>query len=181
MENVEIKARCADLAAMARAAAAAGAVLESNIGQVDTYFNVASGRLKLRQADGVDQALIFYRRSDDSAPKLSRYELVVIAPGQQIGVMLDRALGVRTVVRKRRQLWRLENIRIHLDEVEGLGSFIEFEVQVLPGRDVAGCRAQAAALMIELGIRRRSDRGSYADWSLASAIAADGRVDAETI
>ncbi len=164
MENVEIKARCADLAAMARAAAAAGAVLESTMRQVDTYFNVESGRLKLRQADGVDQALIFYRRADDSAPKLSSYELVPIAPGQQLGSILERALGVMTVVRKRRQLWRLDNIRIHLDEVEGLGSFVEFEVQVLAGRDVAECRAQAAALMDKLGIRQ-SDLipGSYAD------------------
>jgi adenylate cyclase class 2 len=164
MENVEIKARCADLAAMARAAAAAGAVLESTIGQVDTYFNVETGRLKLRQADGIDQALIFYRRADDSAPKLSRYELVPIAPGQELGLILEQALGVRTVVRKRRQLWRLDNIRIHLDEVEGLGSFVEFEVQVLPGREVVGCRAQANALMGRLGIRQ-SDliAGSYAD------------------
>jgi adenylate cyclase, class 2 len=164
MENVEIKARCADLAAMARAAAAAGAVLVSTIGQVDTYFNVERGRLKLRQADGIDQALIFYRRPDDSEPKLSRYELVPIAPGQELGLILEQALGVRTVVRKRRQLWRLDNIRIHLDEVEGLGSFVEFEVQVLPGRDVAGCRAQADALMDRLGIRQ-SDliAGSYAD------------------
>jgi len=164
MENVEIKARCADLAAMADAAAAAGAVLESTIRQVDTYFNVASGRLKLRQADGVDQALIFYRRPDDSSPKLSRYELMPIAPGQPIGFMLGQALGVRTVVRKRRQLWRRENIRIHLDEVEGLGSFVEFEVQVLAGRDVDGCRIQAAALIDQLGIRQTDlVAGSYAD------------------
>jgi adenylate cyclase class 2 len=164
MENVEIKARCANLPAMARAAAAAGATLESTMRQVDTYFNVGGGRLKLRAADGVDQALIFYRRADDSLPKLSRYELVPITPGQQIGFILEKALGVRTVVRKRRQLWRLDNIRIHLDEVEGLGSFVEFEVQVLPGRDAAGCRAQADALMDRLGIRQ-SDliAGSYAD------------------
>jgi adenylate cyclase, class 2 len=152
MENVEIKARCADLAAMARAAAAAEAVFDSTIQQVDIYFKVESGRLKLRRAGGVDQALIFYQRADDNSPKLSRYDLVPIAPGQQLGSILEQALGVRTIVRKRRDLWRLDNIRIHLDEVEGLGSFVEFEVQVLPGRDVAGCRAQAAALMVKLGI-----------------------------
>jgi adenylate cyclase class 2 len=164
MENVEIKARCADLAAMARAAAAAGAVFDSNIQQVDIYFNVLSGRLKLRQADGVDQSLIFYRRPDDNSPKLSRYELAPIAPGQPLGAILEQALGVTTIVRKRRGLWRLDNIRIHLDEVEGLGSFVEFEVQVLPGREVAGCHAQAAALMEKLGIRDADlIAGSYAD------------------
>ena len=163
MENVEIKARCADAAAMSRAVGAAGAVWESSIEQVDTYFKVHNGRLKLRR-DGAREALIFYRRPDDSSPKVSRYELVPIASGQQIGFMLEQALGVKTVVRKRRQLWRLDNIRIHLDEVEGLGSFIEFEVEVWPGRDVAGCRAQAFALLGRLEIPE-SDllAGSYSD------------------
>ena len=61
MENVEIKARCADAAAMARAVAAAGAVLESTLSQVDTYFNVQTGRLKLRQTDDGARELIFYQ------------------------------------------------------------------------------------------------------------------------
>jgi adenylate cyclase, class 2 len=164
MENVEIKARCPDLAVMVRAAAAAGAVLESTVDQVDTYFNVQTGRLKLRQADGVDQSLIFYRRPDDNSPKVSRYDLVPIAPGQKLHSILEWALGVKRVVRKRRQLWRLDNIRIHLDEVEELGSFVEFEVQVTLGRDVAGCRAQANALMDAIGIRPADLlAGSYAD------------------
>jgi len=164
VENVEIKARCIDAAAMARAAAAAGARLEGILEQVDTYFQVPDGRLKLRRENGLDAALIFYRRPDDIAPKLSRYELIPIAPGQRVGPILEQALGIKTVVRKRRQLWRLDNIRIHLDEVEGLGSFVECEVQVLPGRDLAGCRAQAQALLDALGIAD-SDllAGSYAD------------------
>jgi adenylate cyclase, class 2 len=164
MENVEIKARCTDAPAAERAVAAAGAVWECAIEQVDTYFKVPDGRLKLRRADGVDEALIFYRRPDDRAPKVSRYELVPVAPGQQIGSVLEQALGIKTVVRKRRQLWRLDNVRIHLDQVEGLGSFIEFEVEVLPGRDVDRCRAQAEALLAQIGITR-SDllAGSYSD------------------
>jgi len=164
MENVEIKARCADIASMARAVAAAGAVWKFTVRQVDTYFRVPNGRLKLRSADGVDQSLIFYRRPDENAPKVSRYDLVPITPGQQIGSILEQALGIKTVVRKRRELWRLDNIRIHLDEVEGLGSFLEFEVEVLRGRDVAGCRDQAHALLRRLEISE-SDlvAGSYSD------------------
>ncbi len=164
MENVEIKARCANLPAMARAVAAAGAVLESRFEQVDTYFRVHSGRLKLRREEGAGDALIYYRRPDDTTPKLSRYELVPVPHGQQIQFILEQALGIKTVVRKRRQLWRLDNIRIHLDDVEGLGSFIEFEVEVRPGRDVAGCRAQADALLGQLGIERADLlAGSYSD------------------
>ncbi|HEY2105063.1 MAG TPA: class IV adenylate cyclase [Candidatus Binataceae bacterium] len=164
MENVEIKARCADAAAMARAVAAAGAVCQSTFSQVDTYFNVPTGRLKLRQTDNSARELIFYRRANQHAPKLSRYDRMPIAPGQTLDFLLTQALWVKTVVRKRRQLWRLDNIRIHLDEVEGLGPFIEFEVEVLPGRDVPGCRAQAQALLRRLEIPE-SDLvgGSYSD------------------
>jgi len=164
MENVEIKARCADLSAMARAVAAAGAVHESDLAQCDTYFEVRRGRLKLRQQDGSADALIFYRRADHAAPKVSRYELIPIAPDQRIGTILEQALGLKTRVRKRRQLWRLDNIRIHLDEVERLGSFIEFEVEILPGRDPAGCRVQAEALLMRLGIAQTDLlAGSYSD------------------
>jgi adenylate cyclase class 2 len=164
MENVEIKARCADLAAMRRAVSAAGAVWERDIEQVDTYFRVQQGRFKLRREDGGEQALIFYLRPDEDSPKLSRYELVRIDRDQPIGEMLERALGVKTVVRKRRQLWRRDNIRIHLDEVEGLGTFIEFEVEVLPGRDLAACRRQAGQLLEQLGLTNADlIAGSYSD------------------
>jgi predicted adenylyl cyclase CyaB len=164
MENVEIKARCADLSAMGRAVAAAGAVWERDIEQIDTYFRVKQGRLKLRRENAGEQALIFYQRPDDHSPKLSSYEVVRIAQGQPLGPMLEQALGVRTVVRKRRQLWRRDNIRIHLDEVQGLGSFIEFEVELLPGRNAAGCRKQAEELLQELGIAPADlIAGSYSD------------------
>ncbi|HEV3111567.1 MAG TPA: class IV adenylate cyclase [Candidatus Binataceae bacterium] len=164
MENIEIKARCRDAAAMARAVAAAGALWEATLSQVDTYFNVQTGRLKLRQTDDGARELIFYRRANEHAPKLSRYDRMPIVPGQTLDLLLTQALGVKTIVRKRRQLWRLDNIRIHLDEVDGLGTFIEFEVEVLPGRDVAGCRAQAQALLRRLDIPE-SDlvAGSYSD------------------
>ncbi len=164
MENVEIKARCADLRRMEQAVRAAGAVWEGNLNQVDIYFIVNQGRLKLRREDSQHEALIYYRRPDSHSAKVSRYEVVPIAPNQKIVSILEQALGVKTRVRKRRQLWRLDNIRIHLDEVEGLGSFIEFEVEVLPGRDIEGCRAQAAQLVNRLGIPP-SDliAGSYSD------------------
>lgn len=164
MENVEIKARCRDLDATARAAAAAGAILDSTYNQTDTYFNVSTGRLKLRQQDGSPDELIFYRRADENSPKVSRYDRIPIMPDQKLDSILAQALGIKTVVRKRRQLWRLDNVRIHLDEVEGLGSFVELEVQVTPGRDLAGCHAQAATLMEALGIRSEDLlAGSYSD------------------
>ena len=124
---------------------------ESTFDQVDTYFNVQTGRLKLRQQDSVGDELIFYRRADENSPKLSRYDRIPIVPAHRLGSILAQALGIKTVVRKRRELWRLDNVRIHLDQVEGLGSFVELEVQVTPGRDLAGCHAQADALMDRAG------------------------------
>jgi predicted adenylyl cyclase CyaB len=164
MENIEIKARCSDINAVARAVGAAGGVHESTLEQVDTYFTVPNGRLKLRRENEISEVLIYYRRPDDSSPKLSRYELIPIHPGQRLGFILEQALGIRGVVRKRRELWRLDNIRIHLDEVEGLGSFIEFEVEVLAGRDISGCRAQAESLLKRLQISELDLlAGSYSD------------------
>lgn len=167
MENVEIKARCAHAAAIAQAAAATGAVWESSCAQTDTYLNVPIGRLKLRHSDDGVRELIFYQRPNEQSPRLSRYERIPIAPGHMLDVVLTQALGIKAVVRKRRQVWRLDNIRIHLDEVEGLGSFVEFEVEVSAGRDVDGCRAQAQALLTRLDIKQ-SDliAGSYADLML---------------
>jgi adenylate cyclase class 2 len=171
MENVEIKARCADPRQMEQAVRAAGAVWQRDMEQVDIYFRVNQGRLKLRRADGKDEALIYYVRADTNSPKVSRYELIPIAPNHQLAAILEQALGVKTTVRKRRQLWRLDNIRIHLDEVAGLGSFIEFEVEVVPGRNVQGCRAQADQLLNQLGIPP-SDliAGSYSDLLLKSRL-----------
>jgi predicted adenylyl cyclase CyaB len=40
---------------------------------------------------------------------------------------LTRSLGVRGEVRKERRLFLWRHTRIHLDEVEGLGSFLELE------------------------------------------------------
>jgi adenylate cyclase class 2 len=171
MENIEIKARCTNLRQMEQAVKAAGALWERNIEQVDIYFSVNHGRLKLRRENGKDQALIYYDRPDTNSPRLSHYEVVPMAPGQKIARTLEQALGVKTTVCKRRQLWRLDNIRIHLDEVEGLGSFIEFEVEVLPGRDIGGCRAQADELMQHLAISP-SDliAGSYSDLLIQKAV-----------
>jgi adenylate cyclase, class 2 len=164
MENIEIKARCSDLASMARAVAASGALLKWTVRQVDTYFNVPKGRLKLRRTDGASQELIFYQRPDQDSPKLSTYYLEAIASEEKIDVILAAALGVKATVYKRRQLWRLDNIRIHLDEVEGLGSFVELEVEVTPGRDAASCRAQAGALLDALAIGPADLLpGSYSD------------------
>jgi adenylate cyclase class 2 len=102
--------------------------------QLDTYFNVANGRLKLREMAGGRNELIYYRRPNRSGARYSQYSVVSIQDSKSVKNLLTSALGVRTVVRKRRTLFIYRNSRIHIDSVEGLGDYLEIEVLVLHGK-----------------------------------------------
>ncbi len=150
--NTEIKARCADLdRALRRACEHTGNAAELIV-QDDTFFACASGRLKLRVLGDGSAQLIHYHRADEAGPKTSDY---VIAPCAQPDVMreaLARACGVIGRVRKRRWLVMSGRTRIHLDEVEGLGAFIELEVVLAEGEPSELGEAEARALIETLGI-----------------------------
>jgi len=49
-------------------------------------------------------------------------------------------------VRKRRAIYLHDDVRIHLDQVEGLGGFIEFEALVTESCDDASARAKLERL-----------------------------------
>src|SRR5687767_6164013 len=125
--NLEIKAVCPDLL-VARAAAIrlAGPVADI-LNQVDTYFHVPAGRLKLREINNASAELIFYDRPDAPDVRISRYHIAPVADAAAMRALLAAALGVRAVVRKRRELLWYANVRIHLDAVENLGDFVELE------------------------------------------------------
>jgi adenylate cyclase class IV len=151
--NVEIKARVADLAAVRKIveqlANKGPVVLE----QEDTFLHCPQGRLKLRcLGDGTPAELIFYRRGDGAGPKESRYVIHRTSDPQGLLAVLSAALEVRAVVRKRRTLYLVGPTRVHLDEVEGLGPFIELEVVLQPGQDISQGVAIAHDLMAKLGI-----------------------------
>ena len=151
--NVEIKARARDLVRQERLAADLAGEPAMEIVQEDVFFHVAQGRLKLRIfADGTGE-LIQYHRPDASEPSQSDYIVApVTAPGP-VRQALDLALGTRAVVRKRRTLLMAGRTRIHLDRVEGLGDFIELEVVLAEGEDLAQGVETAWKLMAQLGIR----------------------------
>lgn len=152
MRNIELKARLADLEA-ARAVATRIATDRPGVQQqVDTYFHCRQGRLKLREIDGRAAQLIWYARPDQAEPKACDYVLVSVADPAPLKAALAAALGVRVVVRKRREILLYHNVRIHLDEVAGLGSFLEFEAVVAPGIDDAAGRTQLDELMREFSI-----------------------------
>ncbi len=127
MENIEIKARCADLVHAAKVAADLGAYHSGVLHQIDTYFVVSEGRLKLREINGEESQLVFYQRPNASGPKSSHYQIHPIENPADLKQMLAAALGIWKVVEKHRQLYLFDEVRIHLDEVAGLGSFLELE------------------------------------------------------
>lgn len=138
--NIELKARFSDLDAGHKTARRLGAELHANERQRDTYFHVASGRLKLRErwlfdSSGVLQEpcasqLIWYRRPDDARARASDYSLIVVENGSELCDVLAGSLGVTVEVEKLRVIYLHDNVRIHLDDVKGLGSFLEFEAIV---------------------------------------------------
>jgi adenylate cyclase class 2 len=124
--NVEIKAKCVNHDQPRAFLLSREALHVGRDHQTDTYFRVEHGRLKLREGE-VENALIFYEREDQAGPKESRFLLYPTRPGTPLKAVLARALGVRVVVDKRRDIFLIDNVRFHLDTVEGLGSFVEIE------------------------------------------------------
>lgn len=125
--NLEIKARCADPDGFRQRA---GAVATRHVGvdrQIDTYFTTRRGRLKLRESSLSGGQLIPYLRPDQPGPKDSDYAVIPVEEPGGVKALLTEILGRHRVVRKVREIWLCENVRIHLDEVEGLGSFVELE------------------------------------------------------
>ena len=150
--NVEVKARATDFhrqKSLAAEIADGPAVL---IIQRDTFFRVPHGRLKLREfADGTGE-LIQYSRPDQATAKTSTYTLVATSAPEAMRRALGAALEIRGEIRKRRWLFITGQTRIHMDEVDGLGHFIELEVVIQDGQPVADGDAIAEKLMLRLGI-----------------------------
>ncbi|MBI2434881.1 MAG: class IV adenylate cyclase [Candidatus Hydrogenedentes bacterium] len=125
MRNIELKARLHDRARAEAACAALEAAHQGDIHQIDTYFRVPEGRLKLREATPGRTELVFYHRPDVAGPKGCEYTLETVQPS--IKPLLSDALGVLAIVDKLRTLYLWHNVRIHLDCVKDLGDFLEFE------------------------------------------------------
>ena len=151
--NVEIKARVRDMGAVRARAAAMSDALAVVLEQEDTFFNVPDGRLKLRVFPDGKGELIAYRRPDAVGPKTSEYFVYRTPNPEALKDLLTRALGIRGIVRKRRLLYLVGQTRIHLDEVEGLGAFLELEVMLSDRQLEAEGEAIARRLLADLGVR----------------------------
>jgi adenylate cyclase, class 2 len=94
--------------------------------QVDTYFNVGSGRLKLREGN-IENALIHYEREDSAGAKASHVLLYHHKPDRALKDILIKTLGIKAIVDKRRRIYFIDNVKFHFDTVDGLGTFLEVE------------------------------------------------------
>jgi adenylate cyclase class 2 len=144
--NIELKARCADLAA---ALAAIQPLQPTDTGvqhQIDTYFHSTNGRLKLREIVGVRAELIWYERSNQAKSRLSEYRLTPITHPDELKASLAAAIGIRGEVEKHRRVMLWHNVRIHLDQVKSLGTFVEYEAVMSAGEDEATAHARLKQL-----------------------------------
>ena len=162
--NIEIKVRIGSVQALLPRACELADGPAEPIAQDDTFFAVAHGRLKLRQfADGRAE-LIHYQRPDTGDAKASDYVRVPVADPAGLREALTRGLGALGRVRKQRLLLMVGATRIHLDEVAGLGDFLELEVVLAAGQTDTQGTAVAEALLLALGLDGAPRvAGSYLD------------------
>jgi adenylate cyclase class IV len=158
MNNIEIKAPLISVSAMAEIAQGLGAARQGVLRQTDTFFNVPIGYLKLREIEGRDAELIAYSRENGSGPRASDYVVASIADAMRVSEALTRCLGVRGRVLKARTLYLWKHTRIHLDEVTGLGEFLELET-VMDGIDREEAEAEAWSIIRALDL----DPGTFLD------------------
>ena len=167
MTNIEIKAVLDDIGAAEKIAAdVAGTGPSEVLRQIDTYFRIPRGRLKLRQVTGTrsHSELISYTRPDQAGPKRSDYLISPVSDPAKLKDVLAAALGVSVTLDKQRTVYLSGNVRIHLDRVEGLGTFLEFEAVMPRGSPEAEGEELIRALMERFGVGpEHLLEGSYSD------------------
>jgi len=141
MMNLELKARCPDPDKARQTAQSLPADLLAQGEQTDTYFDVKAGRLKFRESSFDDQPkFIYYARNDSPGPSASDYRLASIRHPENLVAVLTKHYHEKVTVRKKREIYMWDDVRIHIDDVEGLGTFIEFEVPMADAEDEEAAR-----------------------------------------
>ena len=124
--NIEIKAKCNNHKKIRDFLRSHKAEFRGTDHQIDTYFKVNDGRLKLREGN-IENHLIYYKRSNKKGPKQSDIILLDSTPGSPLKEILTRSCGILAVVDKKREIYFIENVKFHIDTVKKLGTFVEIE------------------------------------------------------
>jgi len=123
---VEIKARCKHPEKIRNILLEHNADYKGLDHQIDTYFKIDQGRLKLREGN-IEHTLIHYHRANQAGPKTSEVSLYKPNPDSTIKTVLTNALGILVTVDKKREIYFIDNVKFHIDQVAELGSFMEIE------------------------------------------------------
>jgi len=161
-QNLELKAEVSSLGSPANTAKRIGARYAGTLRQIDSYFRVKHGRLKLREMGKGKSELIFYRRPSRTGSRVSQYLILPMRDVKTAKVMLSSLFERTVVVKKTRRLFLYKNARIHLDVVQGLGRFIEFEVVVTQGQRQADRLMKYLRKAFQIPLKRTVP-GSYGD------------------
>ncbi|PHR24014.1 MAG: adenylate cyclase [Fluviicola sp.] len=124
--NVEIKAKSDNQSEIRQLIKSRNGIKKGIDHQIDTYFNVSQGRLKLREGN-IENNLIHYIRENKAGPKQSKITLLKSDPESTLKEILSNSIGILTVVDKEREIYFIENVKFHIDTVKNLGTFIEIE------------------------------------------------------
>lgn len=125
-QNIEIKARCQDSDLIRGILKDKNARFIGVDSQTDVYFKTNHGRLKLRKGN-IENCLIFYDRENKKGPKHSKVILFNTPKDSLLESILRNAYGVLVEVKKKREIYFIDNVKFHIDEVEFLGNFVEIE------------------------------------------------------
>ena len=155
-QNVEIKARVYDLKTLEKKILEIASEGPTLLRQTDVFFHVSRGRLKLRYLNGKTGELVYYERINSPGPTKSQYKRYLLPNPFHLEILLGTALGIRGVVEKKRKVYLIEKVRIHLDQVRGLGSFLELEVVLQKGQKTSQGIKDAEKLIKLLGVSRDS-------------------------
>jgi len=168
MKNIELKIPLSDINQTKRCLKKIGAKKQCILQQVDTYFNTAKGRLKLREIDNIKCELIYYERPNESNSKISNYKITHIDNKNKDKVKnkLRGTCGEKVIIKKNRELWIYKHTRIHLDTVESLGKFLELET-VVSSIDMSEAQSEHSSIIKELHISQcKKLSNSYSDMLL---------------
>jgi predicted adenylyl cyclase CyaB len=151
-ENIEFKAKVRDPERVHATARELSGDEPQLLRQIDTFFATAHGRLKLREFSSTLGEIIYYDRPDTAEPSRSKYEIAHVKDPEAVRRVLAAALEVVGTVRKTRSLYLVGRTRIHIDEVEGLGAFLEVEVVLDDGDRHDDGEREARDLLAKLSV-----------------------------
>jgi predicted adenylyl cyclase CyaB len=163
-QNIEFKARCTDHESLRTLALEIGAELEGVMVQVDTYYRTSNGRLKIRTIRGSHSELIVYDRADQANPRESRYTVKKLNFPLLYHLVFGITRGRLARVVKERELWWWRGVRIHLDTVGGLGTYLELEAVVDKIGSIKEADKRCRELMVHLKVSKSQlEKSSYGD------------------